>query len=129
MIYKQYKYKFYLNMNHSVEIEGKMGQIHSHTWEISMGITMVDGVFVRFSDIEKKVNELLEKYQDKYLNTISPFNVINPTLENMCDYLYELMSNELKESGWLLLVLEMSETPSRVYQVSGIRTEENYTFM
>ena len=57
-------------MNHSIEIEGIMGQIHSHTWEISMGITTIDGVFVRFSDIEKKVNELLEKYQDKYLNSI-----------------------------------------------------------
>ena len=116
-------------MNHSVEMEGKMGAIHSHTWEISMGITMGDKEFVKFSDIEQKVNRLLEKYQDKYLNKIAPFNVMNPTLENVCDYLYEVVAKELKENGWLLLILEMSETPSRVYQVSGIRTEENYTFM
>ena len=129
MLYKQYKYKFYLNMNHSVKMEGKMGDIHSHTWEISMGIAMGDVEFVRFSDIEKKVNMLLDKYQDKYLNEMAPFDVMNPTLENVCDYLYELVSKELKESGWMLLIMEMSETPSRVYQVSGIRTEENYTFM
>ena len=129
MLYKQYKYKFYLNMNHSVKMEGKMGDIHSHTWEISMGIAMGDVEFVRFSDIEKKVNMLLDKYQDKYLNEMAPFDVMNPTLENVCDYLYELVSKELKESGWMLLIMEMSETPSRVYQVSGIRAEENYTFM
>lgn len=133
MLYKQYKYKFYLNMNHAVKMEGKMGDIHSHTWEISMGISLESAMdeveFVRFSDIEKKVNMLLDKYQDKYLNEIAPFNVINPTLENVCDYLYEYVSKGIEKSGWMLLIMEMSETPSRVYQVSGIRTEENYTFM
>lgn len=128
MLYRQYKYKFYLNMNHSVEMEGQRGAIHSHTWEISMGIAMGDSQFIRFSDIEKRINELLDMYQDKYLNDVPPFNVINPTLENMCDYLFERVSKELQESGWMLLIMEMSETPSRVYQVSGINPEEDYTF-
>lgn len=129
MLYRQYKYKFYLNMNHSVEMEGRRGAIHSHTWEIAMGIVMGQREFVRFSDIEKRVNAILEKYQDKYLNDIPPFNVINPTLENMCNYLFDVVSRELKESGWMLLVMEMSETPSRVYQVSGISPEEDFTFI
>ncbi len=120
MLYKQYKYKFYLNMNHSVEMGGTRGAIHSHTWEISMGISMKDDGFVRFSDIEKRINEMLDVYQDKYLNEIPPFDKMNPTLENMCDYLFELISNEIRKSGWILLIMEMSETPSRVYQVSGI---------
>lgn len=120
MLYKQYKYKFYLNMNHSVMMEGNRGQIHSHTWEIAMGIAMSDHGMVRFSDIEKRVNTLLDKYQDKYLNDITPFNVINPTLENVCDYLFRQVSKEIGESGWMLLNMEMSETPTRVYQVSEL---------
>ncbi len=120
MLYKQYKYKFYLNLNHSVEMDGNRGQIHSHTWEVAMGIAMATQGMVRFSDIEKKVNTLLDKYQDKYLNDIEPFNAINPTLENVCDYLFRLVSKELQESGWLLLNMEMSETPSRVYHVSEL---------
>ena len=83
MLYKQYKYKFYLNMNHSVEMEGKRGAIHSRTWEIAMGIAIVQDEFVRFSDIEQCISGILDKYQDKYLNDTPPFNVMNPTLE-MC---------------------------------------------
>lgn len=120
MLYKQYKYKFYLNINHSVEMGGNRGQIHSHTWEVAMGISMISHGMVRFSDIEKKVNALLDKYQDKYLNEITPFTAINPTLENVCDYLYRRVAKEIEESGWMLLYMEMSETPSRVYQVSEL---------
>lgn len=120
MLYRQYKYKFYLNMNHSVKMDGKRGQIHSHTWEVAMGIAMVSNGMVRFSEIEKKVNALLDKYQDKYLNDIEPFNTMNPTLENVCDYLYKQVTKEIQESGWMLLNMEMSETPSRVYQVSEL---------
>ncbi|MBE5884304.1 MAG: 6-pyruvoyl tetrahydrobiopterin synthase [Lachnospiraceae bacterium] len=129
MLYRQYKYKFYLNMNHSVEMEGRMGEIHSHTWEISMGIALAQEGFVRFSDIEKQVNEMLEVYQDKYLNEMPPFNMMNPTVENMCNYLYEKISEKLRESGWLLLIMEISETPSRVYQVSSINPRNDYTFI
>jgi len=118
MLYKQYKYKFYLNLNHSIEMNGKMGDIHSHTWEIAMAIMMGEKEFVKFSDIEKRVNNLLDKYQDKYINKEEPFNNINPTLENVCDYFYKMVADELKESGWMLLSMEMSETPTRVYQIS-----------
>ena len=127
MLYKQYKYKCYLNMNHSVELEGKQGEIHSHTWEISMGIVIGENEFVRFSDIEQHINMLLNKYQDKYLNDVPPFNVVNPTLEHVCDYLFEKVFLNLRERGWLLVIMEMSETPSRVYQVCGINPLEDYT--
>lgn len=120
MLYKQYKYKFYLNLNHSVEVSGKRGEIHSHTWEIAMGIAVVTEKQVIFSDIEKKVNSLLDKYQDKYLNSIAPFNDMDPTLENVCDYLYGVIAGELQKKGWMLLSMEMSETPTRIYHVSEL---------
>ncbi|MBO5303341.1 MAG: 6-carboxytetrahydropterin synthase [Lachnospiraceae bacterium] len=128
MLHRQYKYKFYLNMNHSVEIEGQQGAVHSHTWEITMRIAVEQSVFVRFSDIEEYIDSLLGKYQDKYLNSMEPFNVINPILENVCDYFFEYMTKELWKKGWLLMVMEMSETPSRIYQVSGFSPQEDYTF-
>ena len=129
MLYRQYKYKFYLNMNHSIEMGGQQGAIHSHTWEMSMGIVVDEKLFVSFSEIEKCVSGLLDKYQDKYLNSVAPFNVINPTLENVCDYMFEFLQKELGKRGWTLLIMEMSETPSRVYQVSGINAQDDFTFV
>ena len=116
-------------MNHSIEMNGNKGAIHSHTWEMAMSIAAEKKAFVSFSDIEKAVNTLLERYQDKYINTIPPFTVINPTLENVCDYMFEYLQKELGKRGWTLLMLEMSETPSRVYRVSGNNPQEDFTFV
>ena len=32
-LYREYKFKFYLNANHYIIINGKNGQTHPHTWE------------------------------------------------------------------------------------------------
>ena len=129
MLYRQFKYKFYLNMNHSVEMQGKQGEIHSHTWEIAMIVSMSQDEFVRFSDIEEVADGVLESYQDKYLNEIAPFNTVNPTLENVCDYLFYKVSKAMQERGWILLAMEMSETPSRVYQVSNLDLKDDFVFV
>lgn len=128
MIYKQYKYKFYLNMNHYVHMNGKAGEIHSHTWEIAMGISLIGEEVISFSDIEHCVNDLLERYQDKCLNEVAPFTEVDPTLENVCDYLFDVCGREFQKRGWALLNMEMSETPSRIYQVSGIK-KDDYTLI
>jgi 6-pyruvoyltetrahydropterin/6-carboxytetrahydropterin synthase len=101
-------------------MDGVMGEVHSHTWEVAMGIAVVGDKMVLFSEIEKKINTLLDRYQDKYLNSIPPFDVVNPTVENVCEYLYKEVSKAIQESGWMLLNLEMSETPSRVYHISEL---------
>ena len=129
MLYRQYKYKFYLNMNHSVEMQGRQGEIHSHTWEIAMIVSMSQNEFVRFSDIEEVADGILEAYQDKYLNETAPFTTMNPTLENVCDYLFYQVSKAMQERGWILLAMEMSETPSRVYQVSNMDMRDDFVFI
>lgn len=129
MLYRQFKYKFYLNMNHSVEMQGSQGEIHSHTWEIAMIVSMGQDEFVRFSDIEEVADGVLECYQDKYLNEIAPFTTVNPTLENVCDYLFYKVAKAMQECGWILLAMEMSETPSRVYQVSNLDVKDDFVFV
>lgn len=117
--YSQYTYKFYLNANHSININGNRGEIHPHTWEIQIDIIQVADSFVQFSTIEKSVEEVLSDYQDKYLNDLKPFNVINPTLENIGEFFNLTVGRKLQDEGWLLLRLEISETPSRSYIIDS----------
>lgn len=129
MYYRQFKYKFYLNMNHSVQTNGEQGEIHSHTWEVGVILSIENNEFALFSDIEKQMESFFEIYQDKYLNSIAPFNIINPTLENVCDYLFEKLTIVMRNRGWRLLVMEMSETPSRIYQVSNPTDTDDFSFV
>ena len=58
MRYSQYKYKFYLNANHSIMIDEKMGQVHPHTWEIMIDIVKIIEEFVPFSVVEKTIDNI-----------------------------------------------------------------------
>ena len=115
MKYDKYKFKFYLNARHAIYINGVLGQSHPHTWEFSLDILKVWEKFVQFNDVEKAIEELLSKYQNNFINEIEPFTRVNPTLENICEYFKETLKKMLVDIGWVLMVIEISETPSRSY--------------
>lgn len=125
MKFEQYKFKFYLNANHAILIHGHLGQIHPHTWEISIITLKLDNQFIRFSEVEALVDKMIERYQDKLLNEIYPFDTINPTLENICEVFKNEIQQILEKSGWRLLSIEVSETPARSY-VINLSDEENF---
>ena len=126
MKYQQYRYKFYLNASHAIYIDNVKGQNHPHTWEITLNtIKVIDG-FVQFDNVERKIDDFLNKFQDKNINEIPPFTSSNPTLENICEYFKDSIRQILAESGWLLLRIEMSETPARAYIIDLVDdSEEN----
>jgi 6-pyruvoyltetrahydropterin/6-carboxytetrahydropterin synthase len=116
--YSQYRFKFYFNASHAIYLSGEMGQSHPHTWEVVLCVMRIADNFVMFNEIEKMCEEFLLSYQDVFINTVQPFTTINPTLENICGYFKEKIQNMLYEKGWLLLSIELSETPSRAYMIS-----------
>jgi len=118
--YSQYKFKFYLNASHSIYINGVHGERHPHTWEFSVHMLKMREEFVMFNFIEKQIEDLLEVYQDKFINELEPFNTINPTLENICTYFKDTFRDLLNREGWILLLIQISETPTRSYIINLI---------
>jgi 6-pyruvoyltetrahydropterin/6-carboxytetrahydropterin synthase len=114
----QYRFKFYFNASHAIYLSGEMGQSHPHTWEVILNVMKVSDNFVLFNEVEKMCEEFLLSYQDVFINTVQPFTTINPTLENICTYFKEKLQEMLHDKGWLLLSIELSETPSRSYVIS-----------
>ena len=125
MKYEQYKFKFYLNANHAIQINGRKGQIHPHTWEISIVTLKLSDKFICFNDVETIVDQMFDQYQDKFINEIEPFNMINPTLENICEVFKDKISEILKNADWELLKIEVSETPARSYVIS-LSDDDNF---
>lgn len=125
MKYNQYRFKFYLNASHSIYLKGILGEKHPHTWEITLDTVKMEDNFIIFSDIEKNIEKYLQKFQDKYINDIDPFNTLNPTLENICIYFKESFEKLLIENNWVLLSIEISETPTRSY-IIDVSDEINY---
>lgn len=110
-----YRFKFYLNASHAIYSNGVIGQNHPHTWEITLDVIKARQDFVQFDVVEKAVEHYFNKYQDGNLNKIPPFDAVNPTLENITNYFKQNLFNILAEKGWLLIKIEVSETPARSY--------------
>jgi 6-pyruvoyl tetrahydropterin synthase-related domain len=127
MKYEQYKFKFYLNASHAIYIHGKRGQTHPHTWEIAIDTMKLHNDFIRFDQIEKLIERDMEQFQDTELNAKEPFNTVNPTLENICVFFQKSIEKILNENGWVLLLIEVSETPARSY-VINTADEESLTW-
>ena len=115
----QYKYKFYLNANHAIFINNVLGQMHPHTWEIMIEVLSTKENFVQFDRVEAAISQIFERYQDQFINTIEPFNTVNPTLENMVYHFKQMIEEQIKEYYMILLSIEISETPSRSYIINS----------
>lgn len=124
--YKQYKFKFYLNMNHFImNHKGLPGEVHPHTWEIMISVVSDNNEMTPFFNIERKMDELMNKYQDKLLNDCEPFDTLIPTVENAARYFFRMIQDAIMKEGWILLMLELSETPTRSYVINAVLDEES----
>lgn len=113
---QEYRFKFYLNAVHKIIINKTAGKSHPHTWEIVIDASY-DNNFVMFSIIEKDIENFLAQYQDQNLNEVSPFDKINPTLENITLFLKDKIYKLLLSHGWVLNKIEVSESPTRTFMI------------
>lgn len=115
MTYEQYRFKFYLNASHAIYIHGTRGQTHPHTWEITIDTMKMQNDFIQFDTVENAVEQYLSKFQDTNLNDQPAFQALNPTLENICEFFCKSIREILNNNGWMLLQIELGETPARSY--------------
>lgn len=118
MLYSQFKFNFYLNASHAIYIDGKLGQRHPHTWEITLNVLKGKDQFVIFDDVEHVIESFLEPFQDRCLNDVEPFTTVNPTLENLTEFLLENIQKLLLKMKWYVFCIQVSETPARAYIIS-----------
>ncbi|TOY84540.1 6-pyruvoyl tetrahydropterin synthase [Levilactobacillus brevis] len=89
---RSYKIKSYVNASHAVRWKSGTGKKHNHTWEIVCELHVFEGM-VSFFEIEKSLNKAINALSGQYLNDLPEFQVINPTVENVTEYLFNEMAN------------------------------------
>ncbi|WP_412053049.1 6-carboxytetrahydropterin synthase [Lactiplantibacillus plantarum] len=114
---RTYKIKSYVNASHAVRWATGSGKKHTHTWEIVCELHTVDAM-VAFYDIEKNLHQALDELSGKFLNDLSEFKTVNPTVENVTEYLFTKIDKTLRDNGAQLLRIEVSDSPTRAYCIS-----------
>jgi 6-pyruvoyl tetrahydropterin synthase-like protein len=115
MTNKEYRFKFYLNARHTMDISDSVSKIHPHTWEFNLFFKKNCEEFIQFTKVEKELQFFLSIYEGYLLNEIPPFDILEPSLENIGTTLYEQIKRIMGANSWILLRLEVSENPSRTY--------------
>lgn len=114
---RTYKIKSYVNASHAVRWATGSRKKHTHTWEIVCELHTVDAM-VAFYDIEKNLHQALDELSGKFLNDLPEFKTVNPTVENVTEYLFTKIDKTLRDNGAQLLRIEVSDSPTRAYCIS-----------
>ena len=80
--------------------------IHGHTFVVeafasSNTIEQRTGFALDFLVLKKKVDELALKFDHKFINQVSPFDIINPSTENLAKYFFEEINKIIPTGSWL----------------------------
>jgi 6-pyruvoyltetrahydropterin/6-carboxytetrahydropterin synthase len=79
---------------------GKCENVHGHNYrcQVTLEGAQLDsvGLLVDFVELKKVVHGVLDRMDHQWLNEFPPFDVLNPSAENMAKYIYDEVCEGLK---------------------------------
>jgi 6-pyruvoyltetrahydropterin/6-carboxytetrahydropterin synthase len=90
------------------EYEGNCERLHGHNWQVEATVesSEVDGrgMALDFRAMKGALHDILSRMDHKYLNEIPPFDVSNPSSENIARYIFEEMEGKIPPPACLARV-------------------------
>jgi 6-pyruvoyltetrahydropterin/6-carboxytetrahydropterin synthase len=94
---------------------GKCENVHGHNYRVQVTIEGAEldaiGLLVDFVELKKAVHDVIERMDHVWLNDMPPFDVLNPSAENMAKFIYDEVSAGLDgKAGVRLSSVKLWET-------------------
>lgn len=95
---------------------GNCSEKHGHNWSVQVFIRSEKldeiGIAVDFKALKRELDALLGELDHKDLNSIPPFDKLNPTSENIAMYIYKCLSGKLNGNGVKVYRVRVGENAS-----------------
>jgi len=82
--------------------KGKCESLHGHNWRVKVTLyaSKLDrrGMVMDFSELKMKLKEVLDELDHRNLNEFDYFKRINPTSENIANFIFDRLSYNLQET-------------------------------
>jgi 6-pyruvoyltetrahydropterin/6-carboxytetrahydropterin synthase len=82
--------------------KGRCENTHGHNWRVEVLIEgeRLDetGLLVDFIDVKNLMGGIIDRIDHQFLNEIPPFDVVNPSAENIAEYFYQQMRAGLSDT-------------------------------
>ncbi|MGH9718674.1 MAG: 6-carboxytetrahydropterin synthase QueD [Bryobacteraceae bacterium] len=73
--------------------KGKCENVHGHNYRVQITLEGPEldpiGLLVDFVDVKKRIRGVIEYLDHRFINDLAPFDVLNPSAENLAKYFYE----------------------------------------
>jgi 6-pyruvoyltetrahydropterin/6-carboxytetrahydropterin synthase len=95
--------------------QGKCESLHGHRYRVLVKIEseMLNeiGISYDFAQLKKDLGAVLNNYDHKLLNDLSPFGKINPSTENIARTIYETFESIVTTKSFILKSVTVWESP------------------
>ncbi|HXN71967.1 MAG TPA: 6-carboxytetrahydropterin synthase QueD [Candidatus Acidoferrales bacterium] len=82
--------------------KGKCEDLHGHNYKVRVTLAgkEVDsvGLLYDFVHLKQVIQSVIRSLDHKYLNELSPFDVVNPSAENIAKYIYDQTAKQLNQA-------------------------------
>jgi 6-pyruvoyltetrahydropterin/6-carboxytetrahydropterin synthase len=82
--------------------KGKCEDLHGHNYKVRVTLAgkEVDsvGLLYDFVHLKQVIQSVIRSLDHKYLNELSPFDVVNPSAENSAKYIYDETAKQLHQA-------------------------------
>ena len=82
--------------------KGKCENVHGHNFKVQVrieGPSLDDtGMLVDFIDVKNVMRKVIDRLDHQFLNEVAPFDIKNPSAENIAEYFHIEMTNALSTS-------------------------------
>ena len=93
---------------------GDCARLHGHNWHVRLYVECSEldelGMGIDYKIMKTELKAALEPWDHYHLNDVAPFDVINPTSENVAAELYKEMVKRLENERLKISRVEISET-------------------
>jgi 6-pyruvoyltetrahydropterin/6-carboxytetrahydropterin synthase len=100
---------------------GRCENVHGHNYRVQVTVTgeQLDaaGLLVDFVELKRIMHAVVDRMDHQFLNDVPPFDVLNPSAENMARYIYEQIAANMPGPARVSAVkLWETDTASATYR-------------
>jgi len=98
------------------DYNGKCERLHGHNYRIHVtarsSSTGRGGMVIDFTELKQAASAVLDRFDHRFLNEVSPFDTVEPSAENIAKVVFQGLEQELGESGPMLYSVSVWESDS-----------------
>ena len=103
--------------------EGACKRMHGHNWKVEVEVcgNKLDniGMVIDFKEIRNMTKGVVDQLDHRFLNDLDPFKKINPTAENIAQYIYKELSVTMNDKQIEVKSIKLWETEKSAVTFTG----------